>query len=101
MPTFPKSETVLRQAEGLVSVGQSHAALQEMFSSKHVRSYSHTSLEPVMLRFVELCVEMRKGRIAKEGLAQYKNTAHNTSIASIEVVIKNFVGFRHRLFGGR
>ncbi len=94
MAPFSKPETVLKQAEGLVSVGQSHAALQsltEMFSSKRVRSYSLTSLEPVMLRFVELCVEMRKGRVAKEGLMQYKNMAQNTSIASIEVVIKKFV----------
>jgi translation initiation factor 3 subunit A len=44
-----------------------------------------------MIRFVELCVEMRKGRIAKEGLMQYKNTAQNTSVGSIEVVIQKFV----------
>jgi translation initiation factor 3 subunit A len=44
-----------------------------------------------MLRFVELCVEMRKGRTAKEGLMQYKNIAQNTSVGSIEVVIKRFV----------
>jgi translation initiation factor 3 subunit A len=44
-----------------------------------------------MIRFVELCVEMRKGRVAKEGLMQYKNTAQNTSVGSIEVVIQKFV----------
>ena len=44
-----------------------------------------------MLRFVELCVDMRRGRAAKEGLMQYKNIAQNTSVGSIEVVIKKFV----------
>ena len=44
-----------------------------------------------MLRFIELCVDMRKGRTAKEGLMQYKNIAQNTSVASIEVVINKFI----------
>ena len=44
-----------------------------------------------MLRFVELCVEMRKGRVAKEGLMQYKNIAQNSSVASIEVVVNRFI----------
>ncbi|KII90374.1 hypothetical protein PLICRDRAFT_136599 [Plicaturopsis crispa FD-325 SS-3] len=94
MAPFTKPETVLKQAEGLVSVGQNHAALQsltEMFSSKRFRSTPLASLEPIMLRFVELCVDMRKGRTAKEGLMQYKNIAQNTSVGSIEVVINKFV----------
>ena len=38
-----------------------------------------------MLRFVEMCVEQRKGKLVKEGLHQYKNIAQNTSITTIEV----------------
>ncbi|KAI0698023.1 hypothetical protein BC835DRAFT_1336515 [Cytidiella melzeri] len=94
MAPFSKPEAVLKQAEGLVSVGQMHAALQaltEMFSSKRFRSTPLTSLEPIMLRFIELCVDMRKGRTAKEGLMQYKNIAQNTSVNSIEVVISKFI----------
>lgn len=94
MAPFSKPETVLRQAEGLVSVGQSHAALQsltEMFSSKRFRSTPLASLEPIMHRFIELCVEMRKGRTAKEGLMQYKNIAQNTNVPSIEAVITRFI----------
>lgn len=94
MAPFTKPETVLKQAEGLVSVGQTHAALQsltEMFSSKRFRSTPLASLEPIMLRFIELCVDMRKGRTAKEGLMQYKNIAQNSSVGSIEVVISKFI----------
>ncbi|TFK68922.1 hypothetical protein BDN72DRAFT_888419 [Pluteus cervinus] len=94
MAPFSKPETVLKQAEGLVSVGQTHAALQslsEMFTSKKFRATPLTSLEPIMLRFIELCVEMRKGRTAKEGLMQYKNIAQNTSVQSIETVINRFI----------
>ncbi|KAJ7856831.1 hypothetical protein B0H14DRAFT_3448226 [Mycena olivaceomarginata] len=84
LPTFPELFF------GLVSVGQTHAALQsltEMFSSKRFRSTPLASLEPIMHRFVELCVDMRKGRTAKEGLIQYKNIAQNTSVQSIEMYI--------------
>lgn len=94
MAPFSKPETVLRQAEGLVSVGQAHAALQsltEMFASKRFRSTPLASLEPIMHRFIELCVEMRRGRTAKEGLMQYKNIAQNTSVQSIEAVINRFI----------
>ncbi|KZT03082.1 uncharacterized protein LAESUDRAFT_660591 [Laetiporus sulphureus 93-53] len=94
MAPYSKPEAVLKQAEGLISVGQNHAALQaltEMFSSKRFRSTPLASLEPIVLRFIELCVDMRKGRTAKEGLMQYKNIAQNSSVASIEVVINRFI----------
>ncbi|TFY78375.1 hypothetical protein EWM64_g5638 [Hericium alpestre] len=94
MAPVAKPETILKQAEGLIAVGQAPAALQsltEMFATKRFRSTPLVSLEPIMLRFVELCVDMRKGRVAKEGLMQYKNIAQNTSVGSIEVVIQKFV----------
>ncbi|KAJ3763494.1 hypothetical protein EV360DRAFT_66195 [Lentinula raphanica] len=94
-PSFSKPETVLKQAESLISVNQPHAALQilsEMFTSKRFRSTPVTSLEPIMIRFMELCVELRKGRAAKEGLMQFKNLAQNTNVGSVEVVVGAFVG---------
>ncbi len=45
-----------------------------------------------MFRFIELCVEMRKGRTVKEGLMQYKNIAQNVNAKSIETVITRFLG---------
>jgi len=38
-----------------------------------------------MLLFVELCVDLRKGKAAKDGLYQFKNIAQNTNVSSIEV----------------
>lgn len=38
-----------------------------------------------MLLFVELSVDLRKGKAAKDGLYQYKNIAQNTNVGTIEV----------------
>lgn len=38
-----------------------------------------------MILFVELCVSLRKGKPAKDGLYQYKNIAQNTNVQTIEV----------------
>lgn len=46
-----------------------------------------------MLKFVELCVDLRRGRIAKDGLLQYKNISQNQNPASIETVIRQFIQF--------
>ena len=69
-------------------MGQSPAALNvlhEHVTSKRTRSSPIASLEPVMLLFVELCVDLRKGKAAKDGLYQYKNIAQNTNVGTIEV----------------
>ena len=44
-----------------------------------------------MLKFLELCVDLKKGRTAKEGLHMYKNVAQNTSVVSVETVINSFL----------
>ena len=94
MSPFAKPETVLKRSEELVNVGQPQAALaalNEIFTSRRFKQTPLPSLEPIMIRFVELCVELRRGRTAKEGLMQYKNVSQNTNAQSIELVIKHFI----------
>lgn len=94
MSRFAKPETVLKRSEELIGVGQSQAALQalyDVFTSRRFKQTSLTILEPIMLKFTELCVDLRRGRTAKDGLLQYKNVSQNQNPASIELVIKNFI----------
>ncbi|PWN20732.1 hypothetical protein BCV69DRAFT_282953 [Microstroma glucosiphilum] len=94
MNRIAKPETILKRSEELVNVGQSPAALAalgEVITSRKFKTTPLTSLEPIMMRFVELCVELRRGRTAKDGLLQYKNISQNTNPQSIENVIKHFI----------
>ncbi|OCL04042.1 hypothetical protein AOQ84DRAFT_381010 [Glonium stellatum] len=82
------------RAQELIGVQQSQAALSllhEHVVSKRTRNSPIASLEPVMILFVELCVDLRRGKLAKDGLYQYKNTAQNTNVGTIELVFKKFI----------
>lgn len=96
MPPPPqiRPENVLKRAQELIAVEQPQAALNvlhEHVTSKRSRSTPIASLEPVMIQFVELCVDLRKGKAAKDGLYQYKNIAQNTNVGTIELVLKKFI----------
>lgn len=75
-PGFAKPENALKRADELIAVGQKGAALRalhDVLSSKRHRAAWTKVLESVALRYVELCVDLRKGRYAKDGLIHYRN----------------------------
>ncbi|KAI8973832.1 hypothetical protein BDF20DRAFT_978420 [Mycotypha africana] len=89
-----KSDNVLKRVEELQAVGENEAALQalhDVILSKRSRSNPITVMEPIMLKYVELCVELKKGKMVKEGLHQYRNIAQNTSVNSIEIIINKML----------
>ncbi|KAI9020724.1 hypothetical protein CLU79DRAFT_755207 [Phycomyces nitens] len=89
-----KPDNVLKRAEELVAQGQESAALQalnEVILSKRSRSSPINVMEPMMLKYIELCVNLRQGRMVKEGLHQYRNIAQNTSVNSIEIIINKLL----------
>ncbi|KAF4587802.1 Eukaryotic translation initiation factor 3 subunit A [Ophiocordyceps camponoti-floridani] len=93
-PPHQKPENVLKRAHELIGVHQAQAALtllHEHITSKRSRNAPIASLEPVMLLLVELSVEQKKGKLAKDALYQYKNISQNTNIATIELVLKKFI----------
>ncbi|KAG9138169.1 hypothetical protein Leryth_001397 [Lithospermum erythrorhizon] len=44
-----------------------------------------------MFKHIELCVDMRKGRIAKEGLIQYRMACQQVNVNSLEEIIKHYM----------
>uniref|UniRef100_A0A2P2L6D1 Uncharacterized protein MANES_08G114400 n=1 Tax=Rhizophora mucronata TaxID=61149 RepID=A0A2P2L6D1_RHIMU len=93
MATFAKPENALKRAEELINVGQKLDALQalhDLITSKRYRAWQKT-LERIMFKYVELCVDMRKGRFAKDGLIQYRIVCQQVNVSSLEEVIKHFM----------
>ncbi|KAM7531830.1 hypothetical protein LguiB_035240 [Lonicera macranthoides] len=93
MATFAKPENALKRAEELINVGQKQDALQALhglITSKRYRAWQKT-LEKIMFKYVELCVDMRRGRFAKDGLIQYRIVCQQVNISSLEEVIKHFM----------
>ncbi|KAG4189123.1 hypothetical protein ERO13_A08G207600v2 [Gossypium hirsutum] len=93
MANFAKPENALKRAEELINVGQKQDALQalhNLITSKRYRAWQKP-LEKIMFKYVELCVDMRKGRFAKDGLIQYRIVCQQVNVSSLEEVIKHFM----------
>lgn len=72
----------------LIALSQKPAALELLLGvifSKKIKNTLMVQLEPIMLKFVDLCVELRKGKFVKEGLHQFKNVAQQANAPSVEV----------------
>ncbi|EOX92531.1 Proteasome component (PCI) domain - like 2 [Theobroma cacao] len=93
MANFARAENALKRADELINVGQKQDALQalhDLITSKRYRAWQKT-LERIMFKYVELCVDMRKGRFAKDGLIQYRIVCQQVNVSSLEEVIKHFM----------
>lgn len=67
--------------------------LQEVFSrnKKWTYTWSESIVEPIMFKFLDLCVELKKSHIAKEGLFQYRNMVQLVNVGSLENVIRTYL----------
>ncbi|RAL53116.1 hypothetical protein DM860_006788 [Cuscuta australis] len=93
MANFTKPENALKRAEELINVGQKQEALQflhDLITSRRYRAWQK-SHERIMFKHVELCVDMKRGRYAKDGLIQYRIICQHVNIASLEEVIKHLL----------
>ncbi|KAF7063407.1 hypothetical protein CFC21_069928 [Triticum aestivum] len=93
---FARPESALKRADELIHVGQKQAALEalhDLITSRRCRSWQKP-LEQAMMRYVELCVDLRKGRFAKDGLIQYSRIVCQqqlNNVSSLEEVVKHFM----------
>jgi len=94
---FSKPENALKRAEELENVGQKQAALKalhDVISSKRHRTWQK-ALETIMFKYVELCVQLKAGRLLKDGLIQYRNSCQIDNVQSLEEVIKHLLKLAH------
>ncbi|CAH8352105.1 unnamed protein product [Eruca vesicaria subsp. sativa] len=93
MAIFFNPENALKRAEELISVGQKQDALKvlhDLITSRSFRSWQKPH-EKIMFRYVELCVDLKMGRFAKDGLIQYRNSCQQVNVTSFEEVTKRFI----------
>lgn len=66
--------------------------LQEVFRNKKFSyTWSEQVIEPIMFKYLDLCVELKKSHIAKEGLFQYRNMFQLVNVGSLENVIRGYL----------
>ncbi|ESO99059.1 hypothetical protein LOTGIDRAFT_142293 [Lottia gigantea] len=90
---FQRPENALKRANEFMDVGKRQRALEtlsDVIKSKRHRTWQKVH-EPIMQKYLQLCVELRKSHIAKEGLYQYKNICQQVNIASLVDVVRCYI----------
>ncbi|RVE47922.1 hypothetical protein evm_007436 [Chilo suppressalis] len=90
-----RPENALKRASEFMDLDKPARALdtlQEVFRNKKwAYNWSESVLEPIMFKYLELCVDLRKSHIAKEGLFQYRNMFQSVNVGSLEQVIRGYL----------
>ena len=98
--TVQKPDNALKRAdERILSASPSNAASEKRFALEQLhnvivgakRKQWQKVYEPIMKRHLELCVDLKDIRLAKDGLHQYRNMVTNVDPQSLEVVILHFI----------
>eukprot|EP00304_Pavlova_gyrans_P006868 CAMPEP_0206048998 /NCGR_PEP_ID=MMETSP1466-20131121/25635_1 /ASSEMBLY_ACC=CAM_ASM_001126 /TAXON_ID=44452 /ORGANISM="Pavlova gyrans, Strain CCMP608" /LENGTH=224 /DNA_ID=CAMNT_0053424081 /DNA_START=35 /DNA_END=706 /DNA_ORIENTATION=+ len=87
---FAKPENALKRAEELLHVGQQQAALDslhDVLSSKRHRTWTPT-IEQIIKKYLDICISLKKGRMAKDGLIQYRIICQQVNVGSLEEVLR-------------
>ncbi|CAM9635039.1 unnamed protein product [Pylaiella littoralis] len=96
---FHKPENALKRANELIAINNKPAALELLHSVFTTRQDTNqqryktwqTAYETIMLKYMDLCVQLQQHRQAKDGLHQYRNMAQQQAPGSLEVIINYLV----------
>ncbi|KIR51691.1 eukaryotic translation initiation factor 3 subunit A [Cryptococcus gattii Ru294] len=96
-PIYVKPENALKRSEELLALGtpqsqqQAFDNLVEVFQSKRFKQTPVNVLEPIVAKFIDLCVVLNRKAHAKSGLLVFKSAAQTTNIGAIERVLNHFI----------
>eukprot|EP00400_MALV-I_sp_L67-5_P000046 gene46-704_t len=88
---FQKPENALRRAAQLEEVGDADDAILALHAALNARKFK-TQWTPVMeeiiLKLIDLCIPLRKLKIMKEGLYQYRAICQQSNVGSLQKVVE-------------
>ncbi|KAF7282231.1 hypothetical protein GWI33_003031 [Rhynchophorus ferrugineus] len=93
MPRY-HPETVLKHANDLIERGQHKKALdtlQQVFLNKKYNYNWSEIMEPLMMLYLNLCVELNQLDCAKEGLVKYHKLVQFVNVTSLEKVMMAYL----------
>lgn len=95
-PPALRPENALKRADELISVDQHQGALQSLYeylTARRIRWAQPSAVEPIVFRFLELGVELKKGKLIKDGLHQYKKLVQGTpeGLVSVGAVARKYI----------
>ncbi|KAI1305932.1 Eukaryotic translation initiation factor 3 subunit A [Halotydeus destructor] len=90
---FHRIENALKRANEFIDVDKKLEALEilcDVLRSRKHRIWQKTHHD-IMVKYLELCVELRKSYVAKEGIYQYKIICQQTQIKSFEDIVRIYL----------
>jgi len=97
---FQRPENAISKAEEFMKVGKPSRALDTLYdvikSKKRNHQYSEKLIEEIMFKYLELCVDLKKSHVAKEGLFQYRNMCQSVNVASLASVVQGYLNMAEK-----
>jgi len=97
---YQRPENAISKADEFIKVGKPARALDTLYevikSKKRNHSVSEKLIEEIMFRYLELCVDLKKSHVAKEGLFQYRNMCQSTNVASLASVVQGYLNMAEK-----
>ena len=93
-----KSMSILRCFVEFIEFGKKEealAALRNVIKSKKHRTLQKIH-EPILRKYLELCVDLRQSHEAKEGMYQYKIISQQVNVASLEDIVRYFLALSEK-----
>lgn len=90
---FQRLENALKRANEFIDVGKKTRALEilcDVLRSRKHRAWKKEH-EDIMMKYLELCVELRMSFVAKEGIYQYKIICQQAYIKSFEDTVRKYL----------
>ena len=80
--------------------GKPERALDTLYEVIKAKRRNHTVseklIEQIMYKYLELCVDLKKSHVAKEGLFQYRNMCQVTNVASLAAVVQGYLNMAEK-----